>query len=86
MNERAKIRSWGNSNGILISKFILELLHWKTNDLLDITVEEKEEQLVIKKRLNPSHPKNIEELFANYDGEYEFGEIDWGEPAGSEIW
>ena len=28
----------------------------------------------------------IEELFANYDGTYEKETIDWGDPAGKEIW
>lgn len=30
--------------------------------------------------------KTIKELFANYDGNYEKQEIDWGEPQGKEIW
>ena len=28
----------------------------------------------------------IEDLFADFDGEYEAIEIDWGKPMGKEIW
>ena len=30
--------------------------------------------------------KNIKELFADYEGEYEPIEIEWGEEKGEEIW
>ena len=30
--------------------------------------------------------KSIEELFKDYNGNYETSEIDWGEPKGNEIW
>ena len=36
--------------------------------------------LCLKKR------KNIKELFANYEKEYQTQEIDWGEAEGKEIW
>lgn len=39
----------------------------------------KIEKLEGKKR------KNIKELFAEFSGEYEPTEIDWGEPKGEEI-
>jgi len=29
--------------------------------------------------------KTIEELFEGYEGDYEYEEIDWGEPVGAEI-
>ena len=31
-------------------------------------------------------PKNIYELFENFDGTYKKENIDWGEPQGNEIW
>ena len=34
---------------------------------------------------NPA-PESIEELFADFDSEYEMIEIDWGKPVGKEIW
>jgi transposase len=30
--------------------------------------------------------KSIEELFADFKGEYEPVDIDWGKPVGKEIW
>jgi len=30
--------------------------------------------------------KTIEEIFADFDKEYEMKEIDWGEPQGEEAW
>ncbi len=82
----AKITSWGNSNGILLNKQILDLLHWKTNDVVKISLDEKEEKLVIEKQEKKCPPLTIEELFADYEGEYEFSEFDWGEAEGAEIW
>ena len=46
----------------------------------------EDENIRIKKIDSPKKRKNIKELFANYEKEYEVQEIDWGEPEGKEIW
>ena len=77
-----KIQKWGNSQGIRIPKNVLDELGWKENEKLNIKVSNG--TLVIE-RANLFKRKNIYELFAGNDGEYESIEIDWGHSSGKEI-
>lgn len=77
------ISKWGNGQGIRIPKSILDFLNWSDSEKVEIIAEEdyiKIKKVDVKKR------KNIKELFANYDENYEKESIDWGEPVGKEIW
>lgn len=53
-------------------KHLLEVLQCSDND--KITINADGNRLIIEKASKPS----IEDLFADYDGEYEPDEIDWG--------
>lgn len=75
------IQKWGNSQGIRIPKVILDEMQWNGDEEL-ILVADKD-KIIIKKA---DSRKNIKELFADFDGEYVPIEIDWGHPAGEEIW
>ena len=77
------IQKWGNSQGVRIPKIVLDTVKWTENEKIIILVEG--DQLVIKKA-DENKRENIKELFADYKGEYEPSEIDWGEPEGEEIW
>ena len=75
------IQKWGNSQGIRIPKFLLEAVQWNENEQIVVTAEN--DKIIIEK----SKPrKNIKELFAEYDGDYESVNIDWGESVGKELW
>ena len=78
------ISKWGNGQGIRLPKTLMELLEWENNDKLEIIVDEG--NIKIRTAENKRKRKSIEELFANYEGEYKAQEIDWGEPKGEEIW
>lgn len=78
----APITKWGNSHGVRLPKTLLELLEWKNDDILEIIVENN--QLSIRKREEKKR-ETISELFANYDGEYEKVNIDWGDSVGKEF-
>ena len=65
---------------IPIPESFLELLKWKENDQLEMSVEDG--RLVITK-VNQSA---IEKLFEGYEGDYQPSEFDWGEKAGVEAW
>lgn len=77
------IQKWGNSQGVRIPKIVLDTVKWTENEKIIILVEG--DQLVIKKA-DENKRENIKELFADYKGEYEPTEIDWGESEGEEIW
>ena len=78
------IQKWGNSQGIRIPKYLLDAVKLTTDDEIDIRAEG--DMLIIEKA-KPTVPyKTIKELFADYNGEYDPQEIDWGERAGNEVW
>lgn len=75
------IQKWGNSQGIRIPKFFLDTFHWSDNEELVLSADK--DRLIIEK----AEPrKTIMELFADFEGKYEPIEINWGQPAGEEIW
>jgi antitoxin MazE len=83
------IVKWGNSQGIRIPKSFLQNIQIAENDSVDISLEN--EKIIIQKSCKRNH-KTIRERLIEYYGE-DFdqnnilqNEIDWGSPAGKEIW
>ncbi len=78
--EQVTIRSRGNSLGISLPKDILDSLHLKVSDVLDIGIEN--DTIILKKHF--VH-KSFEERLAEYNGEISVCDFDWGEPKGREL-
>ena len=78
-----KIKKWGNSQGIRISRDILRILKWKIDDEVNIKIEEN--KLIIEKSNTFESDLSLKDLFAGYKDDYDFKEIDWGEPVSNEI-
>ena len=57
-----------------ISGSILDVLNWKDNDILDLKI--KDNKLIIEN--SSDDEMNIEDLFEDFDGQYEKEDIDWG--------
>ncbi|MDE7122418.1 MAG: AbrB/MazE/SpoVT family DNA-binding domain-containing protein [Oscillospiraceae bacterium] len=76
------IQKWGNSQGLRIPKILLESLKWTEGVQLEMILGDGE----ITLRPVKAKRRSIQELFANYQGDYQPSEIDWGEPEGNEIW
>ena len=74
------IQKWGNSQGIRIPKKILENLKFKENERVDI--QELNGDIIIKKV--KKEYSSLDELFADYKGEYICEEYDFGEDIGLE--
>ncbi len=74
------IRSWGNSQGIILSKDILDKMKLKVADVLDIEVVD--DSIVLRKQF--VH-KTFEERLSEYNGEISVCDFDWGEPKGREL-
>ena len=74
------IKPWGNSQGVRLSKSILEKAHMKHDDILQIDANEN----VIILRKVPRH-KTFEERLAEYDNKIDIYSFDWGEPLGKEL-
>ncbi len=76
------IQKWGNSQGIRIPRHILSAAAIGMDDRVEIEVSHG---VITLKKAQPAK-KSIQELFAGYEGDYKAEEVDWGEPAGEEIW
>lgn len=79
---QAQIKGWGNSQGIRLSKEILQAAGISLNEMLDITVSKG--MITLTKSFRH---KTLEERAAEYGGQLNLdGEGDWGEPVGREVW
>ena len=83
------IVKWGNSHGIRIPKIFLQNIKIKENDPVDVTLEK--EKIVITKKNVKEHKTTKERLTEFYGAGFDKKrkpqkEIDWGSPAGKEVW
>ncbi len=74
------IKKWGNSQGIRIPKSLLDKVQWSENEKLELNICKN--KIILEK--SPKR-KTIKELFADFNGTYTPINIDWGEPAGTEV-
>ena len=79
---QTQVKAWGNSQGVRISKEVLQAAAISVDDTLDIKVSNG--MIVLVK---PVRHKTLEERAAEYGGKLALdGEFDWGEPIGREVW
>lgn len=79
---QAQVKTWGNSQGIRISKEILKAANIKLDDILDVKISDGMITLV-----KPFRHKTLEERAEQYGGKLNLnGEYDWGERVGREGW
>ena len=77
-----QVKKWGNSQGIRLSKEILESAGIRTDEVLEITASKG----IITLEKTFQH-RTLEERAAEYGGKLMLdGEFDWGEPVGREVW
>ncbi|MBQ6090824.1 MAG: AbrB/MazE/SpoVT family DNA-binding domain-containing protein [Lachnospiraceae bacterium] len=74
------IRSWGNSQGIRLSKEIMDIMGLKISDTLDIEVYHDE--IILRKAFRH---KTFEERMLEYHNKISACDFDWGEPVGREL-
>ena len=78
----AQVKAWGNSQGIRLSKDILDDAGIRANDFLNISVVDG--NIVLSKIFRH---KTLEERAAAFDGKVgPYEEFQWGEPVGREAW
>jgi len=78
----AKLQKWGNSDGIRIPSSFLKLLNLKTDDILNMTLEN--DKIIITK---PKKTRiSLKERFEKYNGENLAKDFSWDEDKGKEIW
>lgn len=79
----AQVKTWGNSQGIRLSKELLALAGIKNNDFLEVELIEGN---IVLKKVKKNH-RTLEERAKEYGGKLgPYEEFDWGEPVGRERW
>jgi len=83
------IVKWGNSHGIRIPKAFLQNIQIKENDPVDVILEK--EKIIITKKNVKEHKTTRERLVEFYGADFDKKrkprkEINWGSPAGKEVW
>ena len=77
-----KLQKWGNSEGIRIPSTVLKSLGLKTNDKLELQLDNN--KIIIFK--HKTKEEILEEKFKKYNGDNLAKEFEWDEPRGKEIW
>lgn len=79
---KTQVKTWGNSQGVRLSKEILQAAGIALNEFLHIEVSSG----IIIMRKTYQH-KTLEERAAEFDGQLNLdGEYDWGGSVGREVW
>ena len=79
-----KIQKWGNSQGLRLSKQLLEDVHISVGDGVEVTA--KDGLIVIAPARRIRGKQNLQELVSRIPEGYKSKELDWGKPAGQEVW
>ena len=79
-----KVQKWGNSQGIRLGKLLLEQADIEVGDAVDIAVQDGVLVITPVRRVRGGH--DLRALVREIDESYEPEELDWGPPAGREVW
>ena len=74
----------GNSRALVLPKIICEQLQIDIGSGLNLTV--RGQTLLVSKADARKSANSIDELFADYTGNYSPEELNWGTPVGDEAW
>ncbi|NQT72065.1 MAG: AbrB/MazE/SpoVT family DNA-binding domain-containing protein [Chloroflexi bacterium] len=79
-----KIQKWGNSQGLRLSKQLLEDAHISVGDNVEVSTSDG--QIVISPTRRVRGKQDLQDLVSRIPKGYKSAELDWGEPVGKEIW
>ena len=78
-----QVKKWGNSQGIRLSKDLLDMIGVHNDDFLDIAM--KGDSIILKKA--KKRHRTLEERAEEFGGKLgPYEEYNWGEPQGRERW
>jgi antitoxin MazE len=80
----AKIKKWGNSQGLRLAKNVLEDARLGVGDEVDIAVREGAIVIAPIRKIRGRH--SLEDLVSQIPKDYHSSEVKWGEPVGKEAW
>jgi antitoxin MazE len=79
-----KIQKWGNSQGLRLSRQLLEDARLSVGDKVDVSINDGLIVIVPVRRVRGK--LSLEELVSRIPKNYKPEEADWGEPVGGEVW
>jgi len=79
-----RIKKWGNSQGIRLSRQILESARMTLGDAVEVAVRDGEIVVRPARRVRGRH--DLRELVSRIPEDDEAHEVDWGVPGGRETW
>ncbi len=81
---RSRIQKWGNSQGIRITKVMLEEIQASVGD--DVKIYTQEGKIIVEPIKQVRGKYDLKSLVAEIPQEYKSTEVDWGKPVGKEEW
>ncbi len=79
-----KIQKWGNSQGVRFPKTILEEARVRVGDHVKVWVQGG--QIIVEPTSRDRGGHDLADLVSRMPDSYEVEELDWGQPAGKEVW
>lgn len=79
-----KVQKWGNSQGLRFPKAILEEAQINIGDQVNISVQKG--QIIVEPVTKVRGKYDLSELVSKMPKTYQVEELDWGRPAGKEVW
>jgi antitoxin MazE len=79
-----KVQSWGNSQGLRLSKQVLEDAQISVGDEVDVAA--RDGVIVIMPLRRTRGKLSLRKLVARIPKGYRPEEVDWGRPMGREVW
>ena len=79
---KTELSKCGNSHVLQIPMSNLDVLNWKDDDILNLKI--KGNKLIIENSYDDE--MNIEDLFEDFNWQYEKEDFDWGKVTGKEVW
>ncbi|MEA3466354.1 MAG: AbrB/MazE/SpoVT family DNA-binding domain-containing protein [Thermodesulfobacteriota bacterium] len=79
-----KIQKWGNSQGLRLTKIMLEEIQATVGDEVEIYTHEGKIIIEPVKQIRGKY--DLKSLIANIPQEYQPAEAEWGNPVGKEVW
>lgn len=79
-----RIQKWGNSQGLRISKTMLEDADISVGDAVEVAVEDG--ALIVKPVRRVRGRLDLRDLVRRVPNGYRAEELDWGVPSGREVW
>ena len=84
MNMVTKVQKWGNSQGLRLSKQVLEEAGISIGDPVDVSTRDGVIVITPTRRLRGR--QSLHELVSRIPKNYRPKEVDWGRPIGREDW